>query len=116
MLQVQPLHQLKHVLQIFTDASKEGWGTHLNKHTARGNWFLPESKLHINYLELKAVFRGAKIVPRSPFCKNQMPRTNCEILHVFGTTLLFLKLYFITQLGMCEAFFMLEILLTPMGK
>ena len=36
--------------------SKEGWGAHLNQHTARGSWSLPESKLHINYLELKAVF------------------------------------------------------------
>ena len=26
----QPLHPLKHAVQIFTDASKEGWGTHLN--------------------------------------------------------------------------------------
>ena len=32
----QPLHTLKHALQIFTDASKEGWGAHLNKGTARG--------------------------------------------------------------------------------
>ena len=56
----QPLHPLKHALQIFTDASKEGWGTHLNKHTARGPWSLPESKLHINYLELKAVFLALK--------------------------------------------------------
>ena len=29
----QPLHPLAHALQIFTDASKEGWGTHL-KHMA----------------------------------------------------------------------------------
>ena len=28
----QPLHPLKHALQIFTDASKEGWGAHLNEH------------------------------------------------------------------------------------
>ena len=55
-LQGQPLHPLKHALQIFTDASKEGWGAHLNERTARGHWSLPESKLHINYLELKAVF------------------------------------------------------------
>ena len=34
----QPLHPLKHALQIFTDASKEGWGAHLNKRTARGTW------------------------------------------------------------------------------
>ena len=52
----QPLHPIKHALQIFTDASKEGWGTHLDEHVARGTWSLPESKLHINYLELKAVF------------------------------------------------------------
>ena len=56
----QPLHPLKHALQIFTDASNEGWGTHLDDHTARGTWSLPESKLHINHLELKAVFLALK--------------------------------------------------------
>ena len=29
---------------------------HLNERTARGTWSFPESKLHINHLELKAVF------------------------------------------------------------
>ena len=52
----QLLHPLKHALQIFTDASKEGWGAHLNERTARGTWSLPESKLRINHLEVKAVF------------------------------------------------------------
>ena len=47
----QTLHPLKHALQIFTDASNEGWGAHLDDHTARGTWSLPESKLHINHLE-----------------------------------------------------------------
>ena len=56
----QPLHPLQHALQIFTDASKEGWGAHLNEYIARGTWSLPESKLHINYLELKAVFLALK--------------------------------------------------------
>ena len=55
-LQGQPLHPLKHALQIFTDTSKEGGGAHLSEHTASGTWSLPESKLHINYLELKVVF------------------------------------------------------------
>ena len=45
----QPLHPIQHALQIFTDASKQGWGAHLNEHTARGVWSLPESKLHINW-------------------------------------------------------------------
>ena len=56
----QPLHPMQHALQIFTDASKEGWGAHLNEHTARGIWSLPEGKLHINYLELKAVLLALK--------------------------------------------------------
>ena len=59
-LQGQPLHPIRHALQIFTDASKEGWGAHLKKFTARGSWSVPESKLHINYLELKAVFLALK--------------------------------------------------------
>ena len=59
-LQGQPLHPMKHALQIFTDASKEGWGAHLNEFTARGSWSVPESKMHINYLELKAVFLALK--------------------------------------------------------
>ena len=60
-LQVQPLNPLEHTLQIFTDTSKEGWSTHVNEHTARGTWSLPESKLHINYLELKVVFSFERV-------------------------------------------------------
>ena len=56
----QPLHPLAHALKIFTDASKEGWGAHLNEHMTRGSWSLPERKLHINYLELKAVLLALK--------------------------------------------------------
>ena len=39
---------------------KRRLGAHLNEHTARGIWSLPESKLHINYLELKAVLLALK--------------------------------------------------------
>ena len=59
-LEGQLLHPLSHVLQLFTDASKEGWGVHLGEHTARGTWSLPERKLYINYLELKVVFLALK--------------------------------------------------------
>ena len=45
----------KHALQIITDASIEGWGARLDEHLARATWSPPGSKLHINYLELKAV-------------------------------------------------------------
>ena len=56
-LQAQPLHPIKQAPQIFTDASIEGWGIHLDEHTTRGTWSPSGSKLHINYLELKAVNR-----------------------------------------------------------
>ena len=69
-LQGQPLHPIKHALQIFTDASKEGWGAHLNELTARGSWSVPESKLHINYLELKAVLLALKEF--QDLCVNQI--------------------------------------------
>ena len=72
----QPLHPLKHALQIFTDASKEGWGAHLDKHTARGQWSLPESKLHINHLELKAVFLALKEFQTLVFNKTVLVATD----------------------------------------
>ena len=56
----QPLHPLHHAIQIFTDASKEGWGAHLGDFTASGTWRVPESHLHINFLELKAVLLALK--------------------------------------------------------
>ena len=72
-LAFQPLHPLKHALQIFTDASKEGWGAYLNERTARGTWSVPESKLHINHLELKTwSLSGLKRVPR-PLFKQHSP-------------------------------------------
>ena len=36
MLQGQPLHPLKHALQIFTDVSKEGWGGSLKRAYSKG--------------------------------------------------------------------------------
>ena len=77
----QPLHPLKHALQIFTDASKEGWGAHLNKHMARGNWSLPESKLHINYLRIKSSSPGLKRIS-SPLYPNYSP--HCYRQHYSG--------------------------------
>ena len=56
----QPLHPLRHALQVFTDASKEGWGAHLGDFTESGSWSVPESQLHINFLELKAVLLALK--------------------------------------------------------
>ena len=70
MLKGQPLHLLSHALQLFTDASNEGWGAHLGDSTARGVWSDGESRLHINFLELKAVFLALKSFEL--LCRNQI--------------------------------------------
>ena len=69
-LKGQPLHPLQHALQIFTDASNEGWGAHLGGSTARGVWSESESRLHINFLELKAVLLALKSFEKQ--CKGQI--------------------------------------------
>ena len=72
-LKSQPLHPLQHALQLFTDASDEGWGAHLGDFTARGFWSTQESTLHINLLELKAVLLALKRFER--LCWNQTDNT-----------------------------------------
>ena len=47
-------------LVIAMDASKAGWGAHFNGLSTGGHWTESESLLHINVLELKAVFFGLK--------------------------------------------------------
>ena len=42
--------------QLFTDASNEGWGAHLEQSSTQGLWSPQEKGLHINVQELKAVF------------------------------------------------------------
>ena len=69
-LKGQPLHPLQHALQIFTDASNEGWGAHLGGSTARGVWSESESRLHVNFLELKAVLLALKSFEQQ--CKGQI--------------------------------------------
>ena len=54
------LHQKEHNMLMFTDASEKGWGAHLNNCTVSGVWQLSEKDLHINILELKAVFLALK--------------------------------------------------------
>ena len=66
----QPLHPLQHALQLFTDASNEGWGAHLGDYMAKGVWLESESALHINLLELKAVLLALKRFER--LCCNQI--------------------------------------------
>ena len=49
------LHPKDHSIQLFTDASNEGWSAHLEQTSAKGLWSDKEKRLHVNVLELKAV-------------------------------------------------------------
>ena len=49
------LHPKDHSIQLFTDASNEGWGAHLDQNSTKGLWSDREKRLHINVLELKAI-------------------------------------------------------------
>lgn len=76
------------VLEIFTDASKTGWGVFCNGKRANGRWKIDESSFHINHLELLAVFLGLKCFAST--------YTNCSILlRVDNTT----ALYYVNRMG-----------------
>ena len=55
MMKGADLHPKDHSIQLFTDASNEGWGAHLDKKSTKGLWSDREKRLHINVLELKMV-------------------------------------------------------------
>ena len=43
---------------LFTDSSAVGWGAHMDKRTASGRWSEAMKELHINVLELNAIWLG----------------------------------------------------------
>ena len=49
------LHPKDHSIQLFSDASNEGWGDHLDQSSTKVLWSDQEKRLHINLLELKSV-------------------------------------------------------------
>ena len=55
MMRGADLHPKDHSIQLFTDASNEGWGSHLDQRSTNGLWSDREKRLHINVLELKVV-------------------------------------------------------------
>ena len=54
-VKVLDLHPKDRRIQLFTDASNEGWGAQLEQATTKSLWSDREKRLHINVLELKAV-------------------------------------------------------------
>ena len=53
-----------------TDASNAGWGAHLNQESTGGLWSQHEKHLHINLLELKAVFLALQFFKKN--CSNNL--------------------------------------------
>ncbi|XP_075785297.1 uncharacterized protein LOC142829500 [Pelodiscus sinensis] len=47
-------------IQLTTDASLIGWGAHMLHYRTQGLWSHQESLLHINFLELRAVFNACR--------------------------------------------------------
>ena len=64
------LHPKDHSIQLFTDASNEGLGTHLDQSSTKGLWSDQEKRPHINVLELKAVSLALRSFKDQ--CQNQM--------------------------------------------
>lgn len=47
-------------LQIYSDASKTGWGAFCLDQRCHGFWDFDEQQKHINFLEIKAAFYAVK--------------------------------------------------------
>ena len=45
---------------LYTDSSTQGWGAHMQELTASGIWSQDQSQLHINVLELQAIWLGLR--------------------------------------------------------
>lgn len=67
-----PMRTLQYKKEIFTDASRTGWGAVCDGQKINGKWKLAELEHHINYLELLAAFLGLK-----SFIKDEV---HCAIL------------------------------------
>ena len=60
LLEGKPFSPPPHSLVLTSDASQSGWGATLPPHRVSGTWSVEDSLVHINSLELKAVFLALK--------------------------------------------------------
>lgn len=67
-----PMRHPGYELEIYTDASGSDWGAVCGDKRVNGSWKEHERNLHINYLELLAVFLGLKCLAKN--------MRNCSIL------------------------------------
>lgn len=56
----QSIRKKSYSIEIYSDASKTGWGANCAGKTTHGFWNLAEQKFHINYLELLATLYALK--------------------------------------------------------
>ena len=57
----KPIRKVKISKAIYTHASREGWGASYGNTSTVGAWLPDEKRLHINALELKAIFLPLKV-------------------------------------------------------
>ena len=84
------LQQAHTQITIATDASKHGYGGHVGKEFIQGTWSNSQSELHINLLELEAVFLTVKHFLPVLNNKNVLIRSNsttvCQYVNRQGGT------------------------------
>lgn len=68
-------------LKLFTDASTEGWGAHLSGSVTSGIWAPHERDLHINLLEMMAIFKAV-------VCFQELVRDNTILIATDNSTVL----------------------------
>lgn len=68
----RPIKNKNYAMEIYTDASRTGWGACCNGSRVNGSWKESELQFHINYLELLSIFLALKC-----FVKD---KSNCAIL------------------------------------
>ena len=61
---------------LFSDASNSGWGAWTSSDSVFGKWSLSESKLHINFLELKSVYYAFLSLFRTTFSCSILVRSD----------------------------------------
>lgn len=59
-----PMNEPVYELEIFSDASRTGWGVFCEGHRSHGHWNVEDLESHINILELRAAFFGLKCFAR----------------------------------------------------
>jgi len=71
-----PVFQYK----VFTDASTSGWGGQLGEQLFQGQWSLQEKQLHINVLEMRAIFNTLSQCALPPQAKILVATDNKTVL------------------------------------